>query len=74
MGAKQEHYNPIDDQADPEINQQTKVGKQARAAMLGSRRQMGHDQEIDHVPENDGSQRDEEVSRQTHCHIRHPKL
>ena len=66
--AKEQRDHAIQDQTNPEIDRHAQVWKQAHAAMLGRRRQMRHDEEIDGVPQHHGRKRDEEVPREAHSH------
>jgi hypothetical protein len=59
---KQGNYT-IQDEANPEIDQQAKVGQQTIAAVLRDWWQIRHDEEINHVPQYHRSQRDKKVSR-----------
>jgi len=58
---KQSNY-AVQDEANPEVDEQAKIRQQTITAMLRSRRQIRHDEEIDQVPQYHGRERDKEVS------------
>jgi hypothetical protein len=63
---KQQRYEAVKHQTDPKIDEQAKVRQQPKAAVLGSRRQMGHDQEVDRIAQYDRRQGDKKVPRKAH--------
>jgi len=66
LGRKKQRYEAVKHQADPEIDEQAQVGQQPKAAVLGSRRQMGHDQEVDRIAQHDRCEGDKKVTRKAH--------
>jgi hypothetical protein len=67
MRSKYEGDNAVDNQANPEIDEQTEVRDQPSAAMLGSHGQVRHEEEeVDEIPQNYRSEGYEEVPREAH--------
>ena len=66
MRTEKEGNEPIDDEANPEIDEQAEIRQEMVGAMLRRRRQVRHNKEINYVPQHHGSQRDEEISRKAH--------
>ena len=66
MRPEKQGNESIHDEADPEIDQQTKVWPQSKAVMPGSGRQVWHQQKVDGVTQHHRCEGDREVSRETH--------
>lgn len=66
MRPEKQGNESIHDEADPEIDQQTKVWPQSKAVMPGSGRQVWHQQKVDGVTQHHRREGDREVSRETH--------
>lgn len=66
MRPEKQRNESIHDEADPEIDQQTKVWPQSKAVMPGSGRQVRHQQKVDGVTQYHRREGDREVSRETH--------
>jgi len=66
MWAEEERDHSIDDKTNPEVDQETEVGPQGKAAMSGSRGQMWHEEKVNGVARDHGGKRDKEISRQAH--------
>jgi hypothetical protein len=61
--------DPVKGDAQPKIDQQAQIRQQSVASVLRSRRQMGHENEVDRVPQHDRSQRNEEISAEAHRYL-----
>ena len=66
MRPEEQGNQSIHDQADPEIDKQTEIRPESKAAVPRGRRQMWHKQKVDGVTQHHCRERDRKVSRETH--------